>query len=221
MKPLNLASQPFRNERLGEALFAAGSVALLALTAWHALVIRDLLPARTSALHQEVAALDAERARLRQEGRDRRTETPPAPVLAQWTLVKDLVDRRAFSWAGLFASLEQVIPDDVRLNSLPPAVRKGQVELQVSATVRNASAGWEFVRALEESEEFYDVYPTSEAEREFEYKMRYRPRHEREMVGPPPPGSEEGEVGPPVPSPAPSATAPPLVGPPEPGKGRE
>jgi Tfp pilus assembly protein PilN len=216
MRSLNLAAQPFRNERLGEALFAAGAVGLLALTVWHAAVIRDLLPARTSALHREVAALEAELASLRQEGRSGRTETPPAPVLAQWTLVKDLVDRRAFSWTGLFASLEEVIPEDVRLTSITPVVRKGQVELDLTATVRSASAGWEFVRALGESEEFHDVYPMSETDREFRYTMRYRPRRERTLVGPPAPSPDASPA--PEASPAEEASPAPLVGPPAPGR---
>jgi len=227
MRPLNLASRPFRNERLGEALFAVGAAALLALTAWHALVIRDLLPARTSGLHREVAALDAELAALRKEVAGRRTETPPAPVLAQWALVKDLVDQRTFSWAGLFASLEGVIPDDVRLTSISPSVRKGQVELDVTANVRVQSAGWEFVRALQSEGEFYDVFPTSESEREFRYKFRYRPDAPGEPVGPPPPApatgaSPEAEPNPSTiagaPSPVPSGPGV-AVGPPAPGAG--
>ena len=228
MRPLNLASRPFRNERLGEALFAAGATALLALTAWHAVVIRDLLPARTSGLHTEVAALDTELAALRKEAAGRRTEAPPSSVLAQWALVKELVDRRTFSWAGLFASLEGVIPDDVRLTSISPSVHKGQVEVDVTATVREPSAGWEFVRALQSGGEFYDVFPTSETDREFRYKFRYRPQEPAEPVGPPAPPpdtstSADGEGQAPsvagAPSPAPSSAvaigpqAPPVAGP--------
>jgi Tfp pilus assembly protein PilN len=196
MKALNLAGRPFRNERLAETLFAVGSVALLAVTAWHALVIRDLLPARTSELHREVAALQQEEARLREEARSLRTEAPPAPILAEWNLVKELVDRRAFSWTGLFARLEDVIPRDVRLTSISPSVRKGQVELDVNAVVRAPEAGWEFVRVLESGGDFYDVYPRSEADREFTYSMRYRPQERSEPMGPPAPAESPSAPAP-------------------------
>jgi Tfp pilus assembly protein PilN len=204
MRPLNLASRPFRNERLGEALFAVGAVGLLVMSAWHVMVIRDLLPARTSGLHREVAALDTELASLRKEVAGRRTEAPPVPVLAQWTLVKDLVDQRTLSWAGLFASLEGVVPEDVRLTSISPTVRKGQVEVEVVAIARQPSAGWEFVRALEAHAEFDDVFPTSEVDREFRYKFRYRPRAPGEAAGPPAPAAVTASA-----SPAPEAAGEP------------
>jgi hypothetical protein len=213
MRSLNLAAHPFRNERLGEALFAVAAILLLAVTAWHALVIRDLLPARTSALHREVAALQAELSSLRTEAANQRTEAPAPPVLAEWSLVKDLVDRRAFSWTGLFASLEEVIPEDVRLTQITPAVKKGELQLDLAALVRTPAAGWEFVRALEDSDEFYDVYPKSESDREFRYVIRYRPRREHALVGPPAPPAAAEEA-------APASAEPPLVGPPAPDEGR-
>lgn len=175
MRPINLATQPSRNERLPATLFALAAAALAAVTIWHALSIRKLLPARTSALHREVAALEAEEVKLRDEASSLRTETPPTATLAQWNLVKDLVDGRAFSWTGLFGRLEELIPDGVRLTAISPSVRKGEVMLDLTASVRSPGAGWEFVRVLEESD-FDDVYPMSEAKDEFSYTMRYEPR---------------------------------------------
>lgn len=176
MKPLNLAGRPFRNERLAGTAFAVAVAVLVGVTVWHAVVIRNLLPARTSERHREVEALEGELTRLRGEARTLKTETPPAATLAQWNLVKDLVDRRAFSWTGLFARLEQVIPEGVRLTSISPAVRKGQVDLDVDAAVRSREAGWEFVRVLEAGGDFYNVYPRREDGNEFRYVIRYRPQ---------------------------------------------
>jgi Tfp pilus assembly protein PilN len=193
MRALNLAERPFRNERLPAALFMAASLVLLAVTAWHGMVIRDLLPARTTERHQEVAALEAEAARLAAEARTLKTEAPPAATLAQWNLVKDLVDRRAFSWTGLFARLEELIPEGVRLKSVSPSVARGQLAIDVQAAVRSREAGWEFVRVLEDGGDFYDVYPSRESGNEFTYRIRYRPRKAGAVIGPP------------VPSPAPSA----------------
>jgi Tfp pilus assembly protein PilN len=176
VKPLNLAGRPFRNERMGATAFAVAVTALVGVTVWHAVVIRNLLPARTSERHREVEALEGELTKLREEARSLKTETPPAPTLAQWNLVKELVDRRAFSWTGLFARLEQVIPEGVRLTSISPAVRKGQVDLDVDAAVRSREAGWDFVRVLEAGGDFYNVYPRSEDGNEFRYVIRYRPQ---------------------------------------------
>ena len=69
MRPANLARLPFRNERLPNLLFAAAAVALAALTVRHALIVRALLPGRTSALHDDVTRLEAEATRLRAEDR--------------------------------------------------------------------------------------------------------------------------------------------------------
>jgi Tfp pilus assembly protein PilN len=193
VKALNLAQRPFRNERLVATVFAAAAAVLIGVTLWHAVVIRNLLPARTSERHREVAALEAEVTKLGEEARTIRTETPPASTLAQWNMVKELVDRRAFSWTGLFARLEQLIPQGVRLTAISPVVHKGQVELDVSATVRSPEAGWEFVRVLENGGDFYDVYPKIENGNEFRYGVRYRPQKSLVLVGPPAPPEQAVE----------------------------
>jgi len=187
LKALNLAARPFRNERLAATAFAAASVVLLGITLAHAVVIRNLLPARTTERHQEVAALEAEAVRLDREARTLKTDTPPLPTLAEWNLVKELVDRRAFSWTGLFARIEQVIPEGVRLTSVSPTVVRGQVEIDVDATVRSREAGWEFVRVLEDGGDFYGVYPKRENGNEFSYVIRYRPQRSPASLGPPTP----------------------------------
>jgi Tfp pilus assembly protein PilN len=175
VRPLNLARRPFRNERLQTLAVGVVAVALVGVTVWHALVVRDLLPRRTSAQHNEVAELEKKLQSLRDKRRSIRVTVPEARTLAQWTRVKELVDRRMFSWTDLFASLEEVIPDGVRLVSIAPKVEKGDVEITISAMVRTPDDGWEFVRVLQDHPEFSNVYPTSEAESGlFNYKMGYR-----------------------------------------------
>jgi len=207
VKALNLAQHPFRNERLGATAFAAAAAVLGGVTLWHAVVIRQLLPARTSERHEEVAALEAEATRLAGEARNLKTEAPPGPTLAQWNLVKDLVDRRVFSWTGLFARLEQVIPDGVRLTAVSPSVVKGQVELDVEAAVRSREAGWEFVRVLEAGGDFHGVYPKREHGDQFTYVIRYRPQKSPARTGPLPPASPAAEIAVEEPEPVPAAEA--------------
>ena len=226
MRALNLAQHPFRNERLAATLFAVASAVLVGVTLWHVVAIRNLLPARTSERHREVEALETELTRLRDEARTLKTETPPAATLAQWNLVKELVDRRSFSWTGLFARLEQLMPQGVRLTSISPSVVKGQVELDVEAAVRSREAGWEFVRVLEDGGDFHDVYPKSENGNEFRYGIRYRPQNRPSVTGPPAPPAVAGAEAPPAgaaesasdPAPAEADTHP--AAPPVPAKTR-
>jgi hypothetical protein len=180
LRPLNLASQPFRNETLPALLFGTAAVLLVALTVQHAFVVRGLLPARTSKMHKEVAALEAEAERLRAEGRTMKAPAPDGKVIAEWGVLKDLVDRRTFSWTGLFARLEEVLPREVRLVSIAPDVEHGNVTLDITAVARPPQAGLGLVGILEARADFEDVYPVSVTDQEggateFHYSMRYLP----------------------------------------------
>jgi hypothetical protein len=177
VRPANLARRPFRNERLHNVLFTLAVVATLGMSVKHAFVVRRLLPGRTSALHAEVAGLEAEAVRLRAEQAGLRGVTPDPRSVARWMVVKDLVDRRAFSWTGLFARLEERLPTGARLLAITPTVQKGEIVIEVQAMVRSPEVGWQFMRALEEGGDFNSVFPLNEGENgEFRYTMRYRPR---------------------------------------------
>jgi Tfp pilus assembly protein PilN len=199
MRPANLAHRPFRNERLPNLLFAVGAVVIALLTVRHAFLVRALLPGRTSALHDEVTRLETEAARLRSEQASMRGVAPEPKALARWLVVKELVDRRAFSWTALFARLEQLLPDGARLRSIAPSVHRGEILLDVQAVVRSPEVGWQFIRTLEEGGDFNDVFPLSEGTAgEFHYTMRYRPRSQPAAVDPSPspvPGSASASAG--------------------------
>ena len=178
MKRLNLATRPFRNEALPALALGLAGVVLVLLTVQHALTIRALLPARTSAAHRKAEALEAEAARLREEARTQRVVQPESSVVTQWTLLKELVDRRAFSWTGLFGVLEQVLPPGVRLLSVSPRVERGAIVIELMASTRSYEDGLELIRVLEERPEFANVFPLSrsaEDDTRFRYTMRYVP----------------------------------------------
>jgi hypothetical protein len=171
-------------------------VAVVLLTVRHAFVVHALRPGRTSALHDEVMRLEGEAAQLRSEQASLRAVAPEPRALARWLVVKDLVDRRAFSWTNLFARLEERLPDGARLVAIAPKVNRGEIVLDVLAVVRSPEVGWQFMRTLEEGGDFDDVFPLSEgAAGEFHYTMRYRPRPEPAAANAPgavnsPPSSE-------------------------------
>lgn len=176
MRPLNLATHPFRNEKTPLLLLGVAALAVLGLTVQHALILRTLLPGRTSGIRQEATALDAESSRLREEARALRVPRAEPAGMAEWTLIKDLVDRRAFSWTLLFAHLESVLPYGVRLVSIAPSVRKGAVAIDVEAEARRPEDAREFVRRLEGREEFDDVYLRGEGEEgKVRFTMQYKP----------------------------------------------
>ncbi|HEY7412176.1 MAG TPA: PilN domain-containing protein [Vicinamibacteria bacterium] len=207
MRPLNLASRPFRNERLPFLLLAGAGVVLIALTLWHAVLVARVLPGSTSALRDEVAGLQRQANALRQEGRSLQRARPAGADLAQWALLKDLVDRRAFSWTSLFAVLEEVLPDGVRLRAITPRQEKGRVQLDMAAVARSYEDGLDFIRVLEERPEFEEVLPVSRADEDagggegvaFNYRMTYEPS------AAPPPAAAPSPTPPPEEEPAEAA----------------
>ena len=201
MRSLNLASQPFRNERLPTVLAMVSLAAALLVSTYHVFVMRDVMPDRTSALTMKLGEMESESARLRAEAAGLKVDKPDAPTLARWTLLKDLVDRRLFSWSGLFSVLEDTLPKGVRLSSLTPSVNKGKVTLRITATARTVDEALEFMRALEERPEFVEVWPTSrgggaEAGFDYQYEMLYLPQPRKAGASP-------------APSPVPDASAEP------------
>jgi hypothetical protein len=178
---LNLAGRPFRNERLPRLLFSLGLLALGAASVEHAIVLRRLLPDRTSALHAEAAALEGEVAALRADGSALRGPGPDRLTLERWSTLKELVDRRTFAWTELMARLESVLPRGVRLVAIQPKWERGELKLELEALARSADEGFGLVKALEDRPEFEEVYPLSKDERQdgsevrFRYAMRYKP----------------------------------------------
>jgi Tfp pilus assembly protein PilN len=157
---LNLATRPFRNERLPTLLLWAALLVLLGASVKHGLVVSELLSARSVALEHEVRALDAEAAALRAERASLKAPSPDATVVRQWALVGNLIDRRVFSWTDLLARLEHVLPPGVHLVSIAPTIQKGQVALDFNAMARSTDEGLDLVRALQARKDFAEVFLT-------------------------------------------------------------
>lgn len=189
MTPLNLASQPFRNERLPALAFAVGTALVLALTAWHALALRRVLPVSGSTLSAEVSNLDAELDSLESEEERLLRVRPDASRIDEWREVQALVDQRVFAWTALLGRLETLLPPGVRLESIAPTLEDGVASLELQAQARNLDDGYALWQALLDSGEFPGVLPTLVDQREdgivFGYSMRYDPRED-----PPPPGDD-------------------------------
>ena len=156
--PLNLARRPFRNERLPTLVLAASCVALAVATARHVVVARDLLPGRARDVESQVVVLEGEIAALRAESAELlRLEASP-DALKEWAAVGELVDRRAFSWTGLFAALEKALPPGVRLASISPQTKGGRTELSLSAVGRSVEDALALLEALQSHEGFEGAF---------------------------------------------------------------
>ena len=177
--PLNLATRPFRNERLPTLALWGALLLLAGLSVKQGLVVADLLSARSVELEREVRALDAEAESLRTERANQKAPAPDPAVLRQWALVSNLVDRRAFSWTDLLGRLEQVLPPGVHLVSIAPTIEKGRVALDFNAVARTPEEGLDLVRALQARKDFAEVFPTGldkgEEGSELGISLRYIP----------------------------------------------
>ena len=176
-KPLNLSSRPFENETLPAVLFVMAVAFLGALTLGHGLWVRHLRSERYWARQREMAALQKEMADLQAREKRLKRPEPSEATLTQWRQVKELVDRRTFSWTDLLSRLEDVMPMDARLVSIVPKVQKDGLFLDISVRVREPGTGLRLSGLLEDRSEFDQVRPLrinpgSQGD-EYTYSMRY------------------------------------------------
>ena len=197
--PLNLARRPFRNERLPTLALALGCVGLLLASGGHALVARDLAPGRSRDVASEVVKMEDEVAKLREESTELRKVSAAPEKVNEWGAVKKLVDRRMFSWTGLFASLEGAMPPGVRLVSVTPNVGRGQTVLTLAAVGRSNEDALALLASLQEHPEFEGAFLNgwSEGREGFDITctVRYTPSA-RPVVRSTPGAEPKGESGP-------------------------
>jgi len=182
--PLNLASRPFKNTTLPSLLIGIASFVLVAATLAHGILLFSLVRGGRHRQEGDLRALEIEEASLRADIASLRRSRPSAPTLAEWRVVKDLVDRRAFSWTGLLSRLEEVLPGDVRVASIAPSVQRGKMSLDIGVHVQAAGEGLVLLRKLQEHGDFDDVFPVSTVDdrmqgRQFQYTMHYTPSPRR------------------------------------------
>jgi hypothetical protein len=155
---LNLARQPFRNERLPTLVLAAACLALAVVTVRHVLLARELLPGRVRDVESEVVATENEIEALRAESAGLREVAASADALKEWAAVKELVDRRMFSWTGLLGVLEKALPPGVRIVSITPQEESGRTELALTVVGRTGEDALALLQSLQSHEEFEGAF---------------------------------------------------------------
>ena len=68
------------------------------------------------------------------------------------------MDRRAFSWTGLFAALEGALPPGVRLVSISPQTKAGRTELALTAVGRGTEDALALLQSLQAHEDFEGAF---------------------------------------------------------------
>jgi Tfp pilus assembly protein PilN len=159
--PINLASDPFRRDRPMLVASAACAVALLLLVAAQIFLI---LGARSGArdvrvsvekLERRLRSINAEQARLEQT----LLQPENAIVLERSVLLNALVQRKSISWTKIFADLESVTPDNVRLIQirLPQITTQQEVLLDMTVGAQEPPPAIEFLQRLQNSPLFGPV----------------------------------------------------------------
>ena len=158
--PVNLATHPIEERRFVQRVQLIAGAAVLVLTLLHGLLAWTLLD------EPQAAAPDAEAlAELRLQGDEvlaMISDADPrgAQQLAMSVgLANALIAQRTFPWSGLFAVLEETLPDDVRLEIIQPLITLDGVSLTLTAASGSERSLLQFLGALESRSELTAVYP--------------------------------------------------------------
>jgi hypothetical protein len=183
---LNFARRPFRDER---PVFLAAGIALLAaavllvvnyrlFTAFH----RSM--GGTSRQIQELTVRRTAAARTADQARAALNNYRVSSLAQQTRGLLDIVAAHRFSWTGLLARLEGVLPPEVRVTRLTPSFSEsGDVTLMLSLIGRGPDSVVHTVAALSRDLAFSNVELHSESSQErgvpegysFELVVRYAP----------------------------------------------
>jgi Tfp pilus assembly protein PilN len=157
---LNLSTRPFKPYRAANlGLF----VLLLILGAVSTFQVYSYqrYSALAAASREEEKIKRAEADRLNEQTRavtQKMNRANAGAKLSEVELLDQLLIRKSFSWTRLLARLEGLVPDDVRLISLQPAVdENGRTFLNMDVRGRTFSDATQFLRALENSKSFGEV----------------------------------------------------------------
>jgi hypothetical protein len=162
----NLSTRPFYNERAVHLVM--GTIAILVLAFGVFNVVRLVrLSGREVRLRAEVSAAETRTSTLVDETRRLRRSINKAEleeVTDEANSANALIDRRVFSWSGLFTELETTLPADVRLLSVTPRLEAGgRVTVALALVGRRPEDIDAFVEKLGKSGTFADVLSRQES----------------------------------------------------------
>jgi Tfp pilus assembly protein PilN len=165
---LNLASEPVERVRRARRITGIALVVLAAVTLLHAGVIlwlqRDASAAREQAEVQVVS--DTELMLWQEEVGELEQVADVIRAREAATAVasgNQLIAWRVIPWQSIFADLETILPDRVRLESVQPAIDTfGQVQVSMQAVARDTGPLQDLLIRMERHPHFARVFPQRE-----------------------------------------------------------
>jgi len=155
----NLSTRPFYNERAVYAMAALVAVLVLAVTAWQI--------GRVVALSKYKTELNTAVRRDRSEAESRIQEAEQvrrglnqkelAEVADAAKEANELIERRTFSWTGLFNQLEATLPQDVMLTGVRPEFKAGTTLVNLDVQGRDSDDIDAFWDRLDKVGAFHDI----------------------------------------------------------------
>jgi Tfp pilus assembly protein PilN len=178
--PVNLSSEPFRQDRPVMIVYSACALALTMLLG----VLIFLIVNERGRAKENRVAVDRASTQLRgiavEQGKiDAFLRQPAnAEVLERSLLLNELIERKSVSWTRIFGDLESVLPVNVRLISvrLPNINSQNQVMLDMVVGAKDPVAVIGFLKKLEESPLFgpaetHSSLPPSQNEPLYRYRV--------------------------------------------------
>ena len=176
---LNLASQPFRRDRpmlIGSAIAGSLLFGLLCL-----LIALNVMDQRSLAsTHDEIAQLERQLGSIA-AGQSKLEavlrEPANAQVLERSVFLNSLIYRKGISWTRMLADLESILPHNVRVMSIRPAVNaENQIVLEMNVGAENPEPLRKLIGDLETSKSFghasvQQILPPTTTEPLFRYRV--------------------------------------------------
>jgi len=171
---LNLASRPYRDYRPVYAVVVVSTL-LIAFMMLNNVDTYYRYIRETKTTRGKIADVELQTAteQRRTEELTQRLRGVNVRLLSDQTqFVNARLAERAFSWSELLDKLEQIIPNDVRIESISPSFNKdGVVHLAINATAKTSDGMTTTLDHLNHSSRFAHAFPTSEEHQQNEYRF--------------------------------------------------
>ena len=157
---LNLSTRPFKPYRAANLGLLVLLLLLVAVSVMQFYSYREYsaLAAASRGVEAQVRAESDRLSKNVDSLTSRMTSSNAALKLSEVDLLNQLLLRKSFSWTRVFADLERVTPENVRLVSLHPFLdADGKIGLNMNIRGRSLTDATEFLRTLEDSDIFSDT----------------------------------------------------------------
>ena len=163
---LNLSTRPFPAYRLINVALVFVLILLVLVSVWQAVgFVQFSNMANSIRSSEEEARVEANALGVRVAELGSRLDRPEATAkLSEIGFLNILIARKGLSWTRLFANLEDMVPDSVRLVTLTPSIgTNGIISLSITLRGRSIDDVTEFVHRLETSPVFENIVVSAES----------------------------------------------------------